>query len=218
MSEDDFENFDRRVRLYHSAFEEYNSLHTTYQKFYEASDAYRKRGKFFTFSSTAFGGILLFIIGAVIVGNGPEWGTELAFGVSVVVASLSFINAVDSPQQMSNVAYNSGQTLQRVYLEFHYFVTVRLPDPEEDLDELEEEYMRLLERKHTVNETTPSIGGKWYRRVKEGDKSWKPKPLTEVTGEDGEFKFESDEETSRREKLKSYLLSPYRFVARSLGF
>ena len=147
MEEDDFEDYERRKRLYYTAFEQYDSLEKTYKKFYEASSTLKRRGRVLTYSSTAFGAILLFIIGVIVVHGGPGWATDLAFTVSVIVATLSFFNAVDRPKRTSNVAYTSGQQLQRVFQEFHYFVTVRLPDPKEDLNKLEEEYERLLERK-----------------------------------------------------------------------
>lgn len=219
MDKSDYDEYERRLRVYHSAFEEYNSLYTTYQKFYTASDAFQKRANFLTLASTLLSGILLFVIGAVLVQRGPDWGTELAFGISVIVAGLSFVNAVENPHRMANVTYNSGQTLQRVYLEFHWFVTVRLPDPSEDIEDLEDEYERLLERKHTVNETTPSLGSKWYDRVKEDKNSWEPKPLTEITGKDGEFEVESDsDEKSLAENIWGHISSPFSRIIRRLGF
>lgn len=187
-------------------FEEYDSLKTTYMKFYAASSQLKKRGRVLTYSSTIAGGILLFIIGTVILRNEPSWWSDVAFGLSIAVAALSFVNAVDNPQMMSNVCYNSGQTLQRVFLEFHYMVTVRLPDPDENLAELEEDCERLLERKHTVNETTPQLGDKWYYRAKERRSGWEPKPLLQVTGEDGEFKKESkDKKQGYFRKLLTWL-------------
>lgn len=221
MAKSDFEDYGRRRRLYHVAFEEYDSLKTTYLKFYEASGAFKKRGRLLTYGSTVFGAALLFVIGAVLVRDVPSWGTNLAFLLSVIVAALSFVNAVDSPQRMSNVAYNSGQTLQRVYLDFHYFITVRIPDPDEDFRDLEEEYHRLLERKHIVNETTPQLGDKWYHRVKEYREDWEPRPLAEITGEDGEFEAEkdnSDEENGMIVRFKKRLKSPIVCIVRWCGF
>lgn len=189
-SEEDYENYDRRRQLYHAAFEDYDSIKMTYYKFYTASDAMKRRGRVLTYGSTLFAAILLLIIGNIVVRGGPEWGTDLAFAVSVIVGTLSFFNAVDRPKRKSNILYKSGQQLQRVYQEYHYFVTVRLPDPDEDLQELENEYQKLRERKNIVNEATPQLGGKWYRRVKESRVDWEPKPLYEVTGKDGEFEID----------------------------
>jgi len=223
MKKSDFDDYERRSRLYHTAFEEYDSLEITYKKFFAASDAFKRRGKVLTFSSTILSGVLLFIIGAVIVRGSPNWGTDVAFAASAAVAVLSFVNAVESPQKMSNVTYNSGQTLHRVFLEFHYFITVRLPDPDEDLEKLEAEYERLLERKHTVNETTPALGNKWYKRVKGDIEDWEPKPLTEITGEDGEFEVnnEEDEEDENRSwysKASSYLHYPIIWVSKKVNW
>ncbi|SNZ12105.1 hypothetical protein SAMN06269185_1498 [Natronoarchaeum philippinense] len=220
MNKDDFDNFDRRDRLYRTAFEEYDSLKTTYLKFYAASSQLKKRGRLLTYGSTISGGILLFIIGSVILRDNPSWWNDVAFGLSIIVAALSFVNAVDNPQKQSNVCYNSGQTLQRVFLDFHYFITVRLPDPSEDLDDLEEEYERLLEEKHTVNETTPQLGDKWYHRVKERKGTWKPKPLLKVTGEDKEFRVDdnSEEDEAKIEMIKSKAASPIRRILRWAGY
>lgn len=219
MGKEEFDDYERRKRLYRSAFEDYNSLKTTYLKFYTASDQLKRRGRVLTYGSTVSGGILLFIIGTVLVRDGPAWSTDLAFGLSMVVAALSFVNAVDNPQKLSNVCYNSGQTLQRVFYDFHYFVTVRLPDPDEDLDVLEEEYERLLERKHTVNETTPHLGEKWFHRAKEERKSWEPKPLWEITGENEEFAVEGEEKQAGVPfRIKQSIVSPIRNAIRWLGY
>ena len=133
-----------------------------------------------------------------------------------MVATLSFFNAVDSPQRASNVTYNSGQQLQRVYMDFHQFVTIQLPDPDEELEELEEEFDRLIEMKNTVNETTPKLGDKWYYRAKEKRSSWEPKPLTEVTGKDGEFSI--DKEESRKRSVSDRLSYSVRKIIRWFGF
>lgn len=119
-SEEDYENYDRRRQLYHAAFEDYDSIKMTYYKFYTASDAMKRRGRVLTYGSTLFAAILLLIIGNIVVRGGPEWGTDLAFAVSVIVGTLSFFNAVDRPKRKSNIIYKSGQQLQRVYQEYHY--------------------------------------------------------------------------------------------------
>lgn len=222
MDEDDFKDYERRTRLYHNAFEEYDSLKTTYTQFYEASSSLKRRGHVVTYGSTLFGAILLYLVGTVALEGGSGFKTELVFAVSIAVTALSFYNAVDSPQQMANVTYNSGQTLQRVFLDFHYFITVELPEPDNDIEELEGQYERLLERKHTVNETTPQLGNKWYRRVKEGRDSWEPIPLTEITGEDKEFVKEDDGDEEESEgiiqRAWSGVTSPAGRILRFFGF
>ena len=220
MEPDDYNDYDRRSRLYYSAFEEYDSLKTTYLKFYTASDTLKRRGRILTYGSTVAGGILLYIIGSAVTSDDPTQGLSLVFLLSGVVAALSFLNAVDNPQRMSNVCYNSGQTLQRVFLEFHNLVTVRLPDPEEELNELEKEYDRLLERKHTVNETTPQLGNKWYHRAKERRRSWEPKPLHEVTGKDKEFvkKDDQDRNEGLKKRVRELCLSPIQSFVRWCGY
>lgn len=194
-------------------FEEYNSLYVTYNKFYIASEALKRRGVVLTYGSTVSSGFLLFVVGSIITTGSPAWAESFGFGLSVIVAGLSFLNAVDNPHEKSNVCYNSGQTLQELYLEFGQMITIRLPDSDECLDELESDCETLIDRKNTVNETTPQLGDKWYRRVKkQRNTNWEPKPLNEITGEDGEFEKEPDDtetnsDSSSFRKIKTTLIS-----------
>lgn len=202
---DDEEYEERRIRLYHRIFEEYNSLYITYNKYYTASDSLKRRGTVLTYAATISSGILLFLIGSIVTTDSTGGATNLALGISAIVAAISFINAVDSPQRLSNVYYNSGQILQELYLQFDYMVTIRLPDKSENLSELEEDCEQLISQKNTINEATPQLGNKWYKRVKEErTTSWEPKPLSEVTGEDGEFE---EEEKGNNEKNTGYILT-----------
>jgi hypothetical protein len=108
--------------------------------------------------------------------------------------------------------------LQRVYHEFHKFVTVRLPDPNEDITELEQRYDELLERKHTVNESVPQLGEKWFDRAKEDRSTWEPKPLSEITGEDGEFIVEEQETLHPTERVRNVFTAVFRKPIRWLGY
>ena len=114
-SEEDYENYDRRRQLYHAAFEDYDSIKMTYYKFYTASDAMKRRGRVLTYGSTLFAAILLLIIGNIVVRGGPEWGTDLAFAVSVIVGTLSFFNAVDRPKE-SQIYYTNLGNNYSVYI------------------------------------------------------------------------------------------------------
>lgn len=177
-----------RRRLYKRFFEAYNSQYINYKKYYRASDVLGRRGRYLDYATTMIGGLLLFLLAGVVAAVVPEWVNLFTLFLSAVIAALSFASVTGNWQATSNEYYNAGQIHQRLYLEFDYMVKIRFPDSNVPLSELEKECDELIQRKNTLNEATPQLDSKWFKKLnQEKDLNWDPKTLEDVR--DGNWDF-----------------------------
>ena len=124
------------------------------------------------------------IIGGIVTNQLPAWGNFVAFGLSTVVATLAFVNAVTNYDSKSVQYMNAGRRHDDLFTEFNYLIEVRLPDPSEDLDEIESECKKMVDKRKELDRSTPNVGQKWYRKVKrEKDIHWDRPPLHKVKEE-----------------------------------
>lgn len=174
----------RRKRLYDYFFEEFNNQYINYKKYYKASGALDKWGKWVNYSTTAVSALLLAIIGTITTSSQLELSGWIPVTVSAITAVLAFVNAVGNFQLRSNQYYNAGQQHQHLFEKMEHFITVRLPDSNENINQLEYDAIQLLDEKNRLNESTPQMSNKWYKKVKkENDLDWEKVPLEDVPGE-----------------------------------
>lgn len=183
MTEDDIYSH-RRRHLYDYFFEEFSNQYINYKKYYIASSGLGKWGRRVNYSTTIMSALLLALIGTITTSVQLELTGWLPLAVSVLTAALAFVNAVGNFQLRSNQYYNAGQQHQHLFEKMEHFATVRLPDPNENIKQLEYDATLLLEEKNRLNESTPQISNRWYNKVKDKNQlNWEQVPLEEVPGE-----------------------------------
>lgn len=126
-------------------------------------------------------------------GEVGSWATLASFVLSALVAASSYVNSSANFYGQSNVYYNAGQIHHNLFSEMDHMVKVRFPDPSEDVSQIEEDCRELISRKNELNESTPQLPDKWYRKLRqERDVDWKPRNLTEIR--DGIWDFTSEQD------------------------
>ncbi|WP_435158075.1 hypothetical protein [Haladaptatus sp. DFWS20] len=179
----------RRIRLYHWFFKEYNNTYINYEKYYKASDYYKKWAKRLNLAVTVVSASIVFIVLATIKGAFPNIFTPVALMLSLVTGVLSFVDAVGDFERKYIQYYNAGQCHDDLYSEFDKMVKIKLPDNSEKDEDLEARCDELIEKKNELNSLTPQLDSKWYDKlIEERGKDavhWKPTPLKEMR--DGKF-------------------------------
>lgn len=159
---------DARKRFYEVAFEELDSEHKNYQKYYYAANKLLDRGKYADYAVTVIGTILLFGIGGLMVGMySYSFDISVAlFIVTTILTTTSFLTAKESFSRNSKIYYNAGQVHHELYQEMRDLIVNRFTDPEEDIDDLIRDFESLLKRKNELNRATPQLRDKWYQKMK----------------------------------------------------
>lgn len=160
----------KRYRTYEWFFTEYNHQWINYKKFYLASSAYKKRAKYLNYGIGVTGSAVVVIILAIVKGIQPELLTPFALGASLLVGLLSATDSVGDYERKYVRYYRIGQRFDDLYTEMDYLVKVRLPDPDEDDEELAKRCRELVDRKDDLNGSAPQISEKWYRKLQEEER------------------------------------------------
>jgi len=172
----------RRQNLWDLIFDEYRAQWINYRKYYLASDELGKWGRRIKYLTTVASSLLLAVIGAAATYSLPGWFSGVTLLLSAITASLAITSTVAKWELKSNQYYNAGQQHQELYKDIDYFVKVRLPDNDEELSQLEKDAMSLVERKNNLNEATPQLHTKWFKKLKkERDTEWEQPSLEDLS-------------------------------------
>jgi hypothetical protein len=96
-----------------------------------------------------------------------------------VVGLLSATDSVGDYERKHVRYYRIGQRFDDLYTEMDYLIKVRLPDPDEDDDELAKRCRELVNRKDDLNGSAPQISENWYRKLQAEERD-------EDAGDDGD--------------------------------
>lgn len=175
---------DKHRRLYQWFFEEYNKQFINYEKYYEASEHYRKRAKQVRRWTGILSSLTVILVLGIVQGFNPDILTPTAVGTSLLTGVISLVGSIGDFERKYIIYYNSGQYHDDLYTEFENMIKVKLPDPSADIDRLEEECKRLVEEKDELNGLTPQLEERWYEKmIKERGEDavhWDSQPLEEM--------------------------------------
>ena len=196
---------DEHRRLYRWFFKEYNNQYINYEKYYEASDHYQRRAKQVRWGTGILSSLIIIFVLAIVQGIHPDFLTSAAVGLSLLTGAISLIGSIGDFERKYITYYNSGQEHDDLYSEFDKMIKVKLPDPNANLDELQEECDRLIEKKDELNGLTPQLEGRWYdKMIEERGKEavhWDPQSLEEMRK--AKFKPDSEEAEPTSEETES---------------
>lgn len=185
---------DRQRRLYQWFFEEYNKQYINYEKYYRASDYHQKRAKQIRWGTGVLSSIIIILVLAIVQGFHSDVLTPVAIAASLLTGTVSLVGSIGDFERKCITYYNSGQEHDDLYTEFENMIKVEIPDPNANIEELEEECERLVNRKDELNGLTPQLEGRWYQKLKDerGYDSihWDPQPLEKM--EEANFEPDTD--------------------------
>jgi hypothetical protein len=174
----------RHRRLYQWFFEEYNKQYINYEKYYEASEHYRKRAKQVRLGTGILSSLIVILVLGIVQGFHPDILTQIAVGTSLLTGVISLVGSIGDYERKHIKYYNSGQEHDDLYTDFDNMIKVKLPNPSANIAELEEECKRLVDEKDELNGLTPQLEERWYNKmIKERGKEavhWEPQPLEEM--------------------------------------
>lgn len=160
------EEYRLRKQLHDRATGAKNSLYITYKRMYVAAEWVGRFGWLLDFFTAIIGVILLYILTR---STQPEfivfeWLASLApADLAIILLIGSLLSAFYGPKLRSRDYYNAGQELQELHDEFTDFVDLDMIDSERSLQELRERFEELNRERHHLNQSTPQLGGYWYR-------------------------------------------------------
>jgi len=168
---DEFEvqELQRRYSLYTRAVSTASALHFTYKRKYLAAEWVGRLGWFMDLFTGIVGIILLYVLTRE--GN-PTFPLIAHLSslnppdLAIILLVTSLISSFYGPKLRSRDYYNGGQELQELYDDVIDFIVVDLHSQEQDMGELHDKYIELNKIRHELNQTTPQLGGHWYKLIK----------------------------------------------------
>lgn len=160
--------------LHNLFIEQYRKQYINYQKWYYASDKYRKRGRLLSWIELGIGLLLLVLLGGLITGLVDEGiveegiATDLLIIVSVVsavVIAFPIIKAKESWAIKAVRYHKYGQIHQSLFTELEFLIQTKFFDEEVTVKELEEDYEELTRRKNELNRVSPQLATGMYQEV-----------------------------------------------------
>jgi|AntRauMinimDraft_4_1070384.scaffolds.fasta_scaffold05431_2 hypothetical protein len=89
--------------------------------------------------------------------------------LAIILLIASLLSAFYGPKLRSRDYYNAGQELQELHDELTDFVDLDIVDPDLSSQELRDKYKSLNNNRHDLNQSTPQLGGYWYRLMNMGE-------------------------------------------------
>ena len=189
---------DKRRELYNRASDSAYSIWFTYNRNYVAAEWVGRFGWVLDFFSAIVGVVLLYVLtrseepGFIILNQLSNFA---AADLAIILLVSSLLSAFYGPKLRSRDYYTSGQEMQELYDEIIDYIELELQDPEKNIDDLVESYKRFNAKRHQINQSTPQLGGHWYRMMKWKQKYKKTVPWEEYSdweGPDFQLKAEGD--------------------------
>lgn len=152
----------RRRRLYQIAYDQCAKQYINYHKFYTASRAMEYWSIVLKYFTAVLGAILLAILSRL--WPEPQFNrVGILVVLSVLIAGGALINSIENWDTKSHIYHNYGQRHQELFEEFRKLVRLKIPDTDEEYEDLEDETYELLEEKESLSKLTPQISSIWYR-------------------------------------------------------
>jgi hypothetical protein len=189
----------KRRELYDRATSAAYSIRFTYKRKYVAAEWVGRFGWALDFFTAIVGTVLLYVLTRT---DEPTFiilsslGQLAAADLTIILLVSSLLSAFYGPKLRSRDYYNAGQELQELYDELLDYIEYELQDPDKEVSSLQEQYEEFNTERHHMNQSTPQLGGHWYRLIKwkqkyksivpwESYTDWEPPnfKLTQVDGE-----------------------------------
>lgn len=155
-SEVDSETHDRLCDRVSNAAD---SVLWTYKAHFEAADHYNKRSRWLDWGTTIGAGILTI---ALIWESVP---TVFPIGLAILTAVFSGYKTASEPQKEAESHYRAGKAYHKLFEDFRDFIKLDLADTSRPVDELEDHYRNLSERRKELNDDMPDLEDRWYNRL-----------------------------------------------------
>lgn len=155
----------QRELLLRRAQYDLESLAYTYERYYQAAKVAGVLAWFATAFTAIIGGVLVYVITSQAI-RFPLLDRYLAGSsdtLSILLLTVSLLNAFYSPQARSARYYRAGQDLQELHDEFDNFIDLEIANLDREIGQLKDEYERLHRRRHQHNQAAPQLSGLWYR-------------------------------------------------------
>lgn len=138
-----------------------NGIRYTFKTHYKIAEAYEKGGRILDLLVAAgTGGLVIALIWDAIA-------QEALITVAVVVAMISWSQAVLKLGEKSKEHYHAADRHHSLYEEYRNFVKVELPDEEISSEEKRERFQALSEKRDQINQLSPRTTNFWYGRIRD---------------------------------------------------
>jgi hypothetical protein len=155
VTSDDFD-YDAHERLRQRTANKIDSILWTEKAHFKAADWYATWGRrmdwFITFAAGALTAGLL-------------WETTpqlLLIGIAIFTAVLSGYKTAAKPQKKAEDHYKAANAYLKLRDDFRDFVKLELADESVGLDQMQETFEQLSQRRQNLNDDMPSMSSRWY--------------------------------------------------------
>ena len=160
MANDDFD-YEAHERLRDRVANEADSVLWTFKAYYKGANLYSKLDRWFDWS--VFGIAALLTIG-LIWDNVPH---IILIFLAITTAVVSGYRRMANPGETAENYYRAANAYQRLFDDFRDFINLELADEGTGLEEMEERYYELAQRRRNLNEDMPDFDSKWYDKLDE---------------------------------------------------
>jgi hypothetical protein len=160
VADDDFD-YEAHERLRARVANEADSVLWTFKAYYEGADWYAKWDRRFDWA--VFGVAALLTI-ALIWDSVPQ---IILVGLAIITAVISGYRRMADPGDRADNFYRAAHAYQRLFDDFRDYIQLELSSEETGLEEMQDRYQELAERRRNLNEDMPEVTSKWYDRLDE---------------------------------------------------
>ncbi|MFC4359260.1 hypothetical protein ACFO0N_15040 [Halobium salinum] len=191
------QEYQQRSQLHDQACNRKNSLFWTYKRMFVAAEWVGRFGWGLDLFTAIIGSVLLYALTREGSPTNQLLNSLIEFApadLAIIILVGSLLSAFYGPKLRSRVYYNAGQEIQELHDQLDDFIEMEIIDQESEFDDLKQKYQRLNRRRHRLNQSTPQLGGYWYRLMKAKEKYQKTVPWEEYS----EYEEETFEEKIKR--------------------
>jgi len=157
---DDFD-YEQHEQLRGRVANEADSVLWTFKAYYEGADWYTKWDRRLDWALFGIAGLLTI---ALIWDSAPQ---ILLVGLAITTAIMSGYRRMADPSDRADDCYRAAHAYQRLFDDFRDFIQLELANKETGLEEMEERYHELAERRRNLNEDMPEVTSRWYDNLDE---------------------------------------------------
>lgn len=155
-----------RERIYAWFFQETNHQWVNFKKFYKGANKYQQYATWINILTGIIGTILVLTILAFIQGFREDFVLPATMGTALLIGVISVVDVVGRFDRRHVRYYRTGQRMDDLYTDMEYVLTIRLPDPDENDNELRRVCKDLVDRKDDLNGSAPQVPSKFYHELK----------------------------------------------------
>ncbi|WP_162993821.1 hypothetical protein [Halalkalicoccus subterraneus] len=171
--------FRMRKQLYNRSLSTKGALKYTYLRNYVAAEWVGRFGWILDLFIVIIASILLYVLTK---NEATEFVLFYPFSIltptdlAIIILIGSLLSTFYGPKLRSRDYYNAGQELHQLHDQVRSFIEIDLMDTNKEISKLRETYEGLEDQRHRLNQSTPQLGGHWYRAMewKQKYKKWVP--------------------------------------------